>query len=76
LEDLGVEDRIIIKWSLNKQGASVDWIELVQDRIKLWAFVNLRVPRKAGIFLLTKELPSNGERLIHVLSKNILPSEV
>jgi hypothetical protein len=52
----------------------------VQDRIKLWALVNvvmnLRVPRKAGIFLLTKELPSNRERLLHVLIKNILPSEV
>jgi hypothetical protein len=32
----------------------VDWIELIQGRIKLWAFVNVvmnpRVPRNAGFF--------------------------
>jgi len=32
MEDLGVDGKIIIKWSLNTWERGVDWIDLTQDR--------------------------------------------
>jgi hypothetical protein len=38
LEDSGVCDgRIILKWIFKKENGRVDWIELAQDRGRLWA---------------------------------------
>ena len=46
LENLGVNDRILLKWTLKK--LDVNWIVLAQDRDKERALVNtimnLRVP--------------------------------
>ena len=48
-EDLGVDERIILKWLFEKwHGGDMDWIDLAQDRVR-WqalvnAIINLRVP--------------------------------
>jgi len=51
LGDPGVDGRIILRWVFRKWdvgGGGMDWIDLAQDRKRLWAFVNavmnLRVP--------------------------------
>jgi hypothetical protein len=42
LEDLGINGRIILKWSLNKyNGRGMDWIYLAHDREKWRALVNV-----------------------------------
>lgn len=56
LEDVGVDDRIILKLILeNKLFKGVDWINLVQDRDRWRALVstvtNFRVPSREGDFL-------------------------
>jgi hypothetical protein len=52
LGNLGTDGRIL-KYTLQKQGEDVDWIQVAQKRIKLLAFVNtvtkLKVPYKQGI---------------------------
>jgi hypothetical protein len=35
LEDLGVDGRIILKWTFKKKDVSVKWIDLAQDR-NMW----------------------------------------
>jgi hypothetical protein len=48
LEDPGIDGRIILIWIFKKWDGSMDWIDLVRDRDKWWAFVNavmnLQVP--------------------------------
>ena len=49
LEDPGIDGRIILRWILKKLDVGgMDWIDLAQDRDRLWALVksvmNLRVP--------------------------------
>jgi hypothetical protein len=49
LEDLGVDEKIILRWILEKRGGGdVDWIRLAQDRDQ-WrtavnTVMNLQVP--------------------------------
>ena len=40
LKDLGVYGRIILKWILEQWNGGMDWIYLVQDRIRWRAVVN------------------------------------
>jgi hypothetical protein len=40
LEDLGVYGRIILKWILEQWTGGMNWIYLVQDRIRWRAVVN------------------------------------
>jgi glycerophosphoryl diester phosphodiesterase len=45
LEDLGVDGRIILKWTFNKWDGSMDWIELAQGwRALVRATLNLPIP--------------------------------
>jgi hypothetical protein len=48
LEDPGVDGRIILKWIFRKWDGGMEWIDMAQDRDRLWAVVsavmNLRVP--------------------------------
>jgi len=48
LEDPGIDGRIILRWIFKKWDGSMDWIDLVRDRDKWWAFVdavmNLQFP--------------------------------
>jgi hypothetical protein len=44
LEDPGVDRRIILKLIVRKWDGSTGWIDLAQNRDRLWALVNLRVP--------------------------------
>jgi hypothetical protein len=48
LEDPGVDGRIILKWTFERLGGGVEWIDLVQGRDRWRAVVNavmnLRVP--------------------------------
>jgi hypothetical protein len=37
LEDLGLDERIILRWILKKW--DVNWIHLAQDRFQLWALM-------------------------------------
>jgi hypothetical protein len=39
-EDLGLDGRIIIKWTFRKWGREMDWIDLAQDRDRWLAIVN------------------------------------
>ena len=40
LEDLGVDQRIIIRWIFRKWDNDIDWIDLIQDRDRWRALVN------------------------------------
>jgi hypothetical protein len=44
----GVDGRIILKWIFKKWDGGMNWIELAQDRDRLWALMsavmNLRFP--------------------------------
>jgi hypothetical protein len=40
LEDPGIEGRILLKWIFEKLKASMDWIDLDQNRERWWAVVN------------------------------------
>jgi hypothetical protein len=48
LEDPGVEGRIILRWIFRKWDGGMDWIDLLQDRDRWRALVNVvmnfRVP--------------------------------
>ena len=48
LEDPRIYGRIILKYIFEKCDGSINWIDVVQDREKWWAFVtvamSLRVP--------------------------------
>jgi len=48
LEYVGVDMRMTVKWILKKIGGGVDWVDLLQNRNNLRAFVhvvmNLRFP--------------------------------
>jgi hypothetical protein len=48
LKDPGVDGTIILKWTTEKWNGGMDWIDMVQDRIR-WrtlvnAVMNLQVP--------------------------------
>jgi len=51
-EDLGIDGRIIIKWTFKKWGREMDWIDLAPDRgrwlVIVNAVMNLRFPSNAG----------------------------
>jgi hypothetical protein len=40
LEDLGVDGRIILKWTFKKWDGGLDWIDMAQNRDRWWALVN------------------------------------
>jgi hypothetical protein len=48
LGDPDINGRIILKWISENGGWGMDWIDLVQNRVRWWAVVyavmNLRVP--------------------------------
>jgi hypothetical protein len=48
VKEPGVDGRIILRWVYRKWIGGMDWIDLAQDRDRLWALVNtvidLRVP--------------------------------
>jgi hypothetical protein len=39
-EHLGIGGRITLKWTLWRQIDGANWIQLAQDRVQWWAFVN------------------------------------
>jgi len=39
LEDIGVAERMILKWAFKKWDGDMDWID-VADRDRWWALVN------------------------------------
>jgi hypothetical protein len=41
LEDSGVDGKIILIWILGKWDGDMDWIDLAEDRDRLWALVCL-----------------------------------
>ena len=45
LEDLGVDGRIILKWIFKKYNGGMDWVDLVQDRDRWQAVVNVVISR-------------------------------
>ena len=55
LEEIGVDERVILRWIFRKWDGGTDWIELAQNRDRWLALViavmNLRVPQKCGDFL-------------------------
>ena len=56
LEDIEVDGNIILKWIFKKWDASVDWIDLAQNRDRWWwtlviGETKIRVPKNAGNFL-------------------------
>jgi hypothetical protein len=48
LEDPGVDEGIILKWTFEKWDGGMDWLDLAEDRARWLAVVNavmnLRVP--------------------------------
>ena len=55
-EDLGLDGRIIIKWTFKNWGREMDWIDVAQNRDRWLASVNavmnLRVPSNSGNFFI------------------------
>jgi hypothetical protein len=55
--ELGIEERIILKWIVTKQRRGVDWIHLAQDvvcwRAVVYAETNLHIPQKASNFFIS-----------------------
>jgi hypothetical protein len=55
LEDLGVDERLILKCTLNKYFGVVGWINLAHDRDKwldlMKTIMSFRVPPNSGNFL-------------------------
>jgi hypothetical protein len=55
LEDLGIEERIILKWAFKNWTGGTDCIDLAQDtdrrRTLVNAVMNFRFPKKGEIFL-------------------------
>jgi hypothetical protein len=55
LKDRRVEERIILKWMLEKWDGSKDWVDLAQDmdrrRALVYAVMNFRVPQNTGTLL-------------------------
>jgi hypothetical protein len=67
LEDSGVDGRIILRWIFRKLHGVMEWIILAQDR-KMWrasvnAIMNLRVPSRAGNFLIAENRLASHEGL-------------
>ena len=53
VENLGVYERIILKWIFNKWDGGINWIDLAQDRDR-WralvnAVVNIRLHKYQGV---------------------------
>ena len=46
MEDLRVNERIIIKYTLEKWDGGVDWIDMTQDRDRWQAVVNAVMNRR------------------------------
>ena len=40
MEDTGIDERIILKWILEKWDGGIDWIDLSEDRDRWRAAVN------------------------------------
>jgi len=39
--DLGVDQRTVLKWILEKLGCEgMNWIQLIEDMVQLWTFMN------------------------------------
>ena len=55
LVEIGIDERIILRWIFRKWDGGTDWIDLAQNRDRWWALVkaimNIRVPQNAGNFL-------------------------
>jgi hypothetical protein len=49
LQDPGVDERIILKWIFKKRDGGLDWIDLVQDRNRWRALVNVVTKLSASI---------------------------
>jgi len=45
LEDPGIDGRIILKWIFKKYNGGMDWVDLVQDRDRWQAVVNVVISR-------------------------------
>jgi hypothetical protein len=43
LKDRGLDERIILKWILEKWDGSMDWIDIAQDRDKWQDVVNAEI---------------------------------
>ena len=75
-EDLGVDERKILKFNVQEVGWGMGWMEMAQDRDR-WralakAVLNLRVPRNAGNFLTGRRRVSFSRRnLLHRVSTRI-----
>jgi len=41
MEELGVVGKVILKWIFRKWDRGPDWIDLAQERDKLWVVVNV-----------------------------------
>jgi hypothetical protein len=73
LEDPSVDGRIILKWTCERLGGGLDWIDLAQDRDRwralVYTVINLRVPQNAGNFLSSSgRFSFSGRTLIHGVS--------
>jgi len=40
LESTCVDERIVLRWMFRKLDGGMEWIDLAQNRYRLWAFVN------------------------------------
>ena len=41
MEDVRVDERIILKWVFKKWFRGVEWIDVSEDRDRLWAVTNM-----------------------------------